>query len=158
MSQTLERTKSLTSSNGNSPRFVQMLSLVLEFSFQAFYFNLQLDVLKSKQALIIINCHRHLVRQRKTYIIWYQLYVEKEMATHSSILAWRIPWTRAWWAPVHGIAKSRTQLERLTYTYVEYKIWHKWTYLQNRNRLKDIENKLMITKVEVGSMGLEVWD
>ena len=30
------------------------------------------------------------------------------MATHSSILAWRIPLDRgAWWATVHGIAKSR---------------------------------------------------
>ena len=28
------------------------------------------------------------------------------MATHSSILAWRIPWTRAWWAMVHGVTKS----------------------------------------------------
>ena len=31
------------------------------------------------------------------------------------------------------------------------------TYLQNRNRLTDIENKLMITKVEVADK-LEVWD
>ena len=30
------------------------------------------------------------------------------MATHSSVLAWEIPWTGAWWATVHGIAKSRT--------------------------------------------------
>ena len=30
------------------------------------------------------------------------------MATHSSILAWRIPIERgAWWSTVHGIAKSR---------------------------------------------------
>jgi len=28
---------------------------------------------------------------------------EKEMATHSSILAWRIPWTGAWWAIVQGL-------------------------------------------------------
>jgi len=35
--------------------------------------------------------------------------LEKEMATHSSILAWRIPMGRgAWWATVHGVAKSRT--------------------------------------------------
>ena len=35
--------------------------------------------------------------------------LEKEVATHSSILAWRIPWTRgAWWATVHGIGKRRT--------------------------------------------------
>ena len=33
------------------------------------------------------------------------------MATHSSILTWRIPMDRgAWWATVHGVAKSRTQL------------------------------------------------
>ena len=37
--------------------------------------------------------------------------LEKETATHSSILAWRIPMNRgAWWATVHGITKSRTQL------------------------------------------------
>ena len=35
--------------------------------------------------------------------------LEKGMATHSSILAWRIPKDRgAWWAVVHGIAKSWT--------------------------------------------------
>ena len=32
--------------------------------------------------------------------------LEKGMATHSSILAWRIPWTEAWWATVHGASKS----------------------------------------------------
>ena len=35
--------------------------------------------------------------------------LEKGMATHSSILAWRIPWTRgAWQATVHGVTKSQT--------------------------------------------------
>ena len=34
--------------------------------------------------------------------------LEKEMATHSSILAWRIPWTEepGWLLSVHGVAKS----------------------------------------------------
>ena len=33
------------------------------------------------------------------------------MATHPSILAWRIPMDRgAWWATVHGITKSWAQL------------------------------------------------
>ena len=33
--------------------------------------------------------------------------LEKGMATHSSILASRIPWTRgAWWTTVHGVAES----------------------------------------------------
>ena len=31
--------------------------------------------------------------------------LEKEMATHSSILAWGIPWTGTWWATVHGIKR-----------------------------------------------------
>ena len=36
--------------------------------------------------------------------------LEEGMATHSSILAWRIPWTGDWRATVHGVAKSQTQL------------------------------------------------
>ena len=37
--------------------------------------------------------------------------LEKEMETHSSILAWRILWTRGAWQPtVHGVTKSRTWL------------------------------------------------
>ena len=33
------------------------------------------------------------------------------MTTHSSILVWRIPLDRgAWWALVHGVAKSLTEL------------------------------------------------
>ena len=37
--------------------------------------------------------------------------LEEGMATHCSILAWRIPMDRgAWWTTVHGVAKSRTRL------------------------------------------------
>ena len=37
--------------------------------------------------------------------------LEESMATHSSILAWRMPMDRrAWWATVHGAAQSRTGL------------------------------------------------
>ena len=36
--------------------------------------------------------------------------LEQEMAVHSGVLAWRIPWTRAWWAIVCGATKSWTQL------------------------------------------------
>ena len=38
------------------------------------------------------------------------------MATHSSILAWRIPWMEEPGGPVHGVAKSRTGLSDLTFT------------------------------------------
>ena len=41
--------------------------------------------------------------------------LENEMATHSSVLAWRIPGTGgAWWAAVYGVAQSRTRLNRLS--------------------------------------------
>ena len=36
--------------------------------------------------------------------------LEKEMATHSSVLACEIPWTEAPGGPHHGVAKSRTRL------------------------------------------------
>ena len=34
--------------------------------------------------------------------------LEKEMATHSSMLAWRIPGMGAWWAAVYGVTQRRT--------------------------------------------------
>ena len=34
--------------------------------------------------------------------------LEKAMATHSSVLAWRIPGTGAWWAAIYGVAQSWT--------------------------------------------------
>ena len=36
--------------------------------------------------------------------------LEKEMASHSSILAWEIPKTEAWWNTVHGVARVRHNL------------------------------------------------
>ena len=37
------------------------------------------------------------------------------MATHSSLLAWRVPLDRGdWRATIHGVAKSQAQLERLS--------------------------------------------
>ena len=41
--------------------------------------------------------------------------LEKAMATHSSVLAWRIPGMGgAWWAAVYGVAQSQTRLKRLS--------------------------------------------
>ena len=41
--------------------------------------------------------------------------LEKDMATHSSVLAWRIPGDGgAWWAAICGVAQSRTRLKRLS--------------------------------------------
>ena len=39
--------------------------------------------------------------------------LEEGMATHSSVLAWRIPMDRGdWWAIIHGVAESRTRWKR----------------------------------------------
>ena len=51
--------------------------------------------------------------------------LEKGMATHSSILAWRIPWMeksmdrRTWQATINRVAKSQTRLKGLSTHMVE---------------------------------------
>ena len=40
--------------------------------------------------------------------------LEKEMATHSNILAWNPRDREAWWAAIYGAAQSRTRLTRLS--------------------------------------------
>ena len=47
---------------------------------------------------------------------------DKEMATHSSLLACKDPmWKRAWQSTVHGVAKSRTQQCVLTHTHKTFR-------------------------------------
>ena len=43
--------------------------------------------------------------------------LEEERAIHSNILAWEIPDRGAWWAKVHGVTKSLTQLSTHTHTH-----------------------------------------
>ena len=44
--------------------------------------------------------------------------LEESLATHSSILAWKIPMDRgAWWAVVHRITNSQTGLKGLSTVY-----------------------------------------
>ena len=50
------------------------------------------------------------------FLGWENPLVE-EMATHFSILAWKNSIDGgAWWATVHGVTKSRTQLSDFTFT------------------------------------------
>ena len=51
------------------------------------------------------------------------------MATHSSVLAWRIPGTgKAWWAAVSGVAQSQTRLKRLSSSSSSSR-WFSWNFL-----------------------------
>ena len=44
--------------------------------------------------------------------------LEEEIATHSSTLAWKIPWWRSLVGYiVHGVAKSQTRLSNFTFTF-----------------------------------------
>ena len=46
---------------------------------------------------------------------------EEGMATHSGILAWRIPWTEEPGGLVHGVAKSQTHLSDLAHMHRQEK-------------------------------------
>ena len=57
--------------------------------------------------------------------------LEEKMATHSRILAWKIPshW-RAWWATVHGVTKTRTTTEHAcSYTDWTVTAWEPHTFI-----------------------------
>ena len=63
---------------------------------------------------------KHLPAVRETWVrsLGWEDPLEKEIATHSSTIAWKIPWTEE---PgrlyiVHGVAKSRTRLSNFTTT------------------------------------------
>ena len=57
-------------------------------------------------AFLVAQLVKNLPAMRKTWVqsLGWEDPLEKGKITHSSILAWRIPWT------VHGVIKSRTRL------------------------------------------------
>ena len=62
---------------------------------------------------------KHLPAMQETRVqsLGWEDSLEKEMATHSSILAWRIPWTEEpGGAVVHGVAKESDTAERLMHS------------------------------------------
>ena len=55
---------------------------------------------------------------QETWVQWlhWENPLEKGQATHSSSLAWRIPWTGSWKAAVHEVVKSQTYWATFTHT------------------------------------------
>ena len=75
---------------------------------------IQLNVFWASQVALIVK-NPHAMQETQARSLGGEDPLEKEMATHSSILAWKILWNRgAWWATVHGVTKNQTQLKRLT--------------------------------------------
>ena len=64
-------------------------------------------------ASLVAQMVKNLPVMRETWVqsLGWEGPLEEGMATHSSILAWKIPMDRgAWWATVHGVEKSWTQM------------------------------------------------
>ena len=61
---------------------------------------------------------KHLPTMWETWVqsLGWEDLLKKEMATHSSILAWKIPWTEE--PAVHGVSKSQTQLNDFTHSLI----------------------------------------
>ena len=74
------------------------------------------------------------------------------MTTHSSILAWRIPWTEA---TVHGIAESDTT-ERLTLSlHGQYSVFGKMQYLEYSDKYPEYFFLISVQKEAPFGFGLE---
>ena len=68
---------------------------------------------------------KHLPTLRETRVrsLGQEVPLEKEMATHSSTLAWKILWMEEpGRLSVHGVAKSRTRLSDFTFFLVTFMI------------------------------------
>ena len=75
--------------------------------------------MRKKEASQVIQLQRiNLpIQEMQVQFLGWEDPLEQEMATHSSILAWRNPMDGgAWWATVHRVAKSWTQLKQLSTT------------------------------------------
>ena len=71
------------------------------------------DPLEKGEASLVAQMVKNLPATWETRVqsLGWEDSLEEGMATHSSILAWRIPMDRgAWWATVHRVTKSQTLL------------------------------------------------
>ena len=66
-----------------------------------------------RRASLVAQMVKNLPAMQQTWVrsLGWEEPLEEGMATHSGILAWRIPTDRgAWWATVNVVAKSQTRL------------------------------------------------
>ena len=72
-----------------------------------------------REVSLVAQTVKHLPTMWETWVrsLGWEEPLEKEMATHSSTLAWKIPWTEE---PLglHGVAKSWTRLSNFTFTFI----------------------------------------
>ena len=63
--------------------------------------------------------------------------LEKDTAAHSSILAWKIPWTAEPGRLLYGVAKSRTRLSDFTVTLRQKNKRERWIGRQTLDKMTD---------------------
>ena len=81
------------------------------------------------------------------YTMEYYSYIKK-----NKVISFAATWIELEILILSDVRKRKTSTIRYR-LHVESKIWHKWTYLQNRNRLTDMENKLVVAKGVKGGLG-----
>ena len=98
--------ESMGSIPGQGTKFLQTVwcgqIIIIISTFFFFFFTF----LQGSWASLVAQLVKNLTAVREIWVrsLGWKDPLEKGKATHSSILAWRIPWT------VHGVTKSRTQL------------------------------------------------
>ena len=91
----------------------QWSTLHMLFIYSCFYLYLFIYLFRFWRAFLVTQMVKNPLAMQETWTqsLGWEDSMEEGMATHSSILAWRIPMDRgAWRAKVHGVAKSWTQL------------------------------------------------
>ena len=72
------------------------IALVLLFKIEIFYLNKRHFIKKKKSASLVAQPLKNLPAMWETWVVTlsWEDPLEKGISTHSSILAWRIPWTK----------------------------------------------------------------
>ena len=75
-------------------------------------------ILRAMAASLVAQRLKHLPAMWETHVqsLGREDSLEKEMATHSSILTWRIPWTEGP-GTIHRVTKSQTGPSDFTFTF-----------------------------------------
>ena len=94
-------------------------------------------------------------------------WMDKEDMVHiynGILLSHKKEWNNASCSNTDGHSDCHTEWSKsdgekqIYHLYVGSKKWYKWTYLQNRSRVTNVENKLMVTKGIGGGNKLGDWD
>ena len=75
--------------------YFMYISILLELFFVFFFFPLPMLYLELELTSLIAHLIKNLPAMQETWVrsLGWEDPLEKEMATHSTILAWRVPWT-----------------------------------------------------------------